>query len=456
MSKKIQVLFAAGALSLVAVAVGSWVLAPAPSQPTVVLVVLDTVRADHLSVCGYGRRTSPTLEALVANGAQISCGAISPGSWTLPSHASFFTGVMPTEHRAHSISSGIDSFAKGGNRARPLDEKLPTIAERFADQGYQTALVSANPVVSESMGLVRGFQDVDVAERFGHYTNSRWKPTMDLFLDHRDPTAPQFMVINIADAHQPWGAPSADMEWTAEYGRGVSYSKKTREGDYSRYLRGEMDPLRAPRFEEKVTEAYDAGVFMADENLAYFLDKLLLMGFCDTAGCRVVITSDHGEMLGEHGLLDHGHYAYQSNVEVPLIIAQLGGPEGMEWEPVQLPERISGVVVHDLVLTGRLPDPLPPVEVVAWPHARRCSNLDGAAFCNLQAATWDGDQKLFWDQGETTAFDLSQDPNEEAGTTTAASDALSKLARDGKRDGRDDQKMDITVTEMLKAAGYLE
>jgi hypothetical protein len=456
MSKKIQVLFATGALSLVAVGVGAWLLAPTPAQPTVVLVVMDTVRADHLSVCGYARETSPTLKALVANGAQISCGAISPGAWTLPSHASFFTGVMPTEHQAHSISSGIDSFAGGGNRARPLDQKLPTIAERFSERGYQTGLVSANPVVSESMGLDRGFQDVDVATRFGHYTNTRWKPTMDLFLDHRDPVAPQFIVVNIADAHQPWGAPSSNMGWSSEYGVGISYSKKNREGDYSRYLRGEMDPLRTPHFEEQVTDAYDAAVFMADENLAYFLDRLLQLGFCETAGCRVVITSDHGEMLGEHGLLDHGHYAYQSNVEVPLIVAQLGGPEGMEWDSVRLPERVSGLVVHDLLLTGRLPDPLPAVQVVAWPHARRCSSLDGVAFCKLQAAIWDGDQKLLWEQGETLSFDLSLDPNEEAGTPTAASDALSKLARAGKQDGRDDKKMDITVTEMLKAAGYLE
>ena len=85
MTKTSQILFATGALSLVAVGVGAWLLAPAPAQPTVVLVVMDTVRADHLSVCGYERETSPTLKALVANGAQISCGAISPGAWTLTS-----------------------------------------------------------------------------------------------------------------------------------------------------------------------------------------------------------------------------------------------------------------------------------------------------------------------------------------------------------------------------------
>lgn len=456
MSKKIQVLFAAGAVSLAAVVAGTWLLAPEPVQPTVVLVVLDTVRADHLSVCGYGRRTSPTLEALVANGAQISCGAISPGAWTLPSHASFFTGVMPVEHRAHSISTGIDSFKGGGNRARPLDQKLPTIAERFRDMGYETALVSANPVVGPSMGLDRGFDSLDVADRFGRYTSSRWQPTVDLFLDHRDPTVPQFLAVNIADAHQPWGAPPASLEWASEYGVGISYSKGNREGDYSTYLRGEMDPLRAPRFEEQVVEAYDAAVFKADENLAYFLDKLLQQGFCDAAGCRVIITSDHGELLGDQGLLDHGHYAYQANVEVPLIVAQLGGPPELEWEDIDLPERISAVVVHDVLLTGRLPSPLPPVQVIAWPHARRCANLDGAAFCNLQAAIWEGDEKLIWDEGQVTAYDLSTDPNELQGSAAATTDELAKLAKSGKRDGRDDSKTDITVTEMLKAAGYLE
>ena len=455
MSKKIQVLFAVGVLSLGGIVAGAWLLAPEPVQPTVVLVVLDTVRADHLSVCGYGRRTSPTLEALVANGAELSCGAISPGAWTLPSHASYFTGVMPTKHRAHSISSGIDSYEGGGNRARPLDGKLPTIAERFKDMGYATSLVSANPVVGPSMGLDRGFETQDVADRFGRYTSTRWQPTMDLFLDHRDPSVPQFMVINIADAHQPWGAPTKT-EWASEYGVGVSYNKGDREGDYSTYLRGEMDALRAPRFEEQVVDAYDAAVFRADENLAYFLDKMLQGGFCDAAGCRVIITSDHGELLGDHGLLDHGHYAYQANVEVPLVIANLGGPPDMEWEEVDLPERVSAVVVHDLLLTGRLPSPLPPVHLIAWPHARRCANLDGQAFCNLQAAIWEGDQKLIWDEGEVKSYDLSQDPQELRGSAAATTDELSALAKSGKRDERDDSKTDGTVTEMLKAAGYLE
>lgn len=295
-----------------------------------------------------------------------------------------------------------------------------------------------------------------MADRFGRYTSTRWQPTTDLLLDHRDPTQPQFLVVNIADAHQPWGAPPARLDWAADHGGGVSYNKRDREGEYSLYLRGEMDPLRVPRFESEVTDAYDAAVYQADENLAYFLDRLLQLGFCEAAGCRVVITSDHGELLGDHGLLDHGHYAYQANVEVPLIVAQLGGPPDMEWEDVDLPERVSALVVHDLLLTGRLPAPLPPVQVIAWPHARRCANLDGKAFCGLQAAIWEGDQKLLWDEGLVTAYDLSQDPQERRGTAAATTDELSRLAKSGKRDERDDSKTDITVTEMLKAAGYLE
>lgn len=457
MSKKIQALFAMGVLALGGVAAGAWWLAPEPPQPNVVLVVLDTVRADHLSVCGYERPTSPTLEALVANGAALSCGAIAPGAWTLPSHASYFTGVMPTAHRAHSISSGIDSFEGGGNRARPLDTALPTLAEEFHALGYSTALLSANPVVSEAMGLTRGFEDVDVADRFGRYNYTRWKPTVDLSLDHRDTTVPQFIVANIADAHQPWGPPASNQPWTGDFGRSVSFNKRRSDSEYSLFLKGEMEPMVQPRFEQQVHEAYDSAVFKADENLSYFLDKLLVNGYCERAGCRVVITSDHGELLGEHGLLDHGHYAYQGNVEVPLVVAHLGGPEDMEWEPMpELPDRLSALVVHHLALTGALPEEMPPVEMVAWPHARRCANLDGVAFCNLQAATWEGDQKLLWEEGQVTAFDLASDPLEQKGSAVEASAELSALAKSGKRDERDDQKTDITVTEMLRAAGYLE
>ena len=70
-----------------------------PSEPTVILVVLDTVRADHLSVCGYSRPTTPFLASLLQKGAHISCGGVSPAAWTVPSHASLFTGVdVPTHH----------------------------------------------------------------------------------------------------------------------------------------------------------------------------------------------------------------------------------------------------------------------------------------------------------------------------------------------------------------------
>lgn len=122
------------------------VVAP-PGRPGLVLfVVLDTVRADHTSLCGHDRPTTPFLQALAGQqGWSHTCGLVTPGTWTLPSHASFFTGLLPTEHRL---------ITKG----HPLPPGVPTLAERFAAEGYQTVLLSANPTLNKASGIGRGFE----------------------------------------------------------------------------------------------------------------------------------------------------------------------------------------------------------------------------------------------------------------------------------------------------------
>jgi arylsulfatase A-like enzyme len=106
-------------------------------------VVLDTVRADHTGPGGYGRATTPRLSALAAEGVTFER-AYSTASWTLPAHASMFTGRSPTRHGCH-------------DQTLRLGEALPTVAERLSEAGYMTALLSSNPWVSADTGLGRGF-----------------------------------------------------------------------------------------------------------------------------------------------------------------------------------------------------------------------------------------------------------------------------------------------------------
>jgi arylsulfatase A-like enzyme len=127
-----------------------------PSAPSVVFIVLNNVRADHLSLCGYERPTSPFLESLAKETA-FTCAAQAPGSWTLPSHASYFTGLQVLEHGAHSLKSGERVSSNTSTLARPLALEHSTLAEKMRDQGYQTLMVSANPVLGDATGLSRGF-----------------------------------------------------------------------------------------------------------------------------------------------------------------------------------------------------------------------------------------------------------------------------------------------------------
>ena len=423
---------------------------PPPPPPTVVFVVLDTVRADHLSLCGYERPTSPELEALAAGGTW-TCGAYVPGSWTLPSHASLFTGVEPAAHHAHAITSGVKDYSGVSSRSRALDEALPTLAEEMAEQGYRSVAVSANPVVSEKLGLMRGFEVARVAEKWGSYFDLGFGRALDGVLTElpRD-DKPLFLFLNLAEAHQPWKNIPSALGWLPARKK-VHWGKKTAEDPWRRYVEGRMDDEEAAELRARTTDLYDYGVWRADRTLGRVREALEGGGWCDD-GCRWVVTSDHGEYLGEHQLLDHGHYVHEPNARVPLVVVDPAGP-------VELPSPVSALVAHELVQTGALPAPLPRVTSSAWPHVRRCARTDGKAYCAPAAAIWSGDEKLWWDGEQSWRVDLTVDPGELApeplGDHPLAAE-LAALVGEVEADARDEGAVDEDVVEALRSLGYLD
>ena len=133
------------------------------SAPVVIFVVIDTLRADRTSLCGYEHPTTPNLEELVESGATYACNSHSPSTWTLPSHASFFTGVGLEGHQSGD-GGGPQRMKWGG--VTPLGPELPTLAEEMSARGYQTLLLTGNPVVSERLGLTRGFDHVAIGRTY--------------------------------------------------------------------------------------------------------------------------------------------------------------------------------------------------------------------------------------------------------------------------------------------------
>lgn len=443
------------ALALCA-ALGWWgCTGPPPDPPaTVVLVVLDNVRADRLSLCGYERRTSRRLEGLCRRpGASCTCRAIAPSSWTLPSHASFFTGLDVPEHGAGM--AGIGERVGVGTVARPLGPEPSTLAEEMAQRGYRTVLVSANPLLSGPSGLTRGFERVEIAESFGSWYGRPLIQVLDRLLRRElsPHDGPLFLVVNIADAHQPWAEVPEGVEGIPPRGA-LSFPLDPQSGnpERRRFVRGEMPEEEAVELLAHLDDVYDYGVLRADRVLGGLL-RILHEGGWWTEDLRLVVTSDHGEHLGDHGLLGHaGPFLYDEIAAVPLVA--VGTAAGAPAGPV------SAVGVHNLILDGTLGEAArPPVRAYAYP-SEPWSRWYGPAYGGHPAVGvwWRGGKALLQGAG-ARRFDLEADPRELSPRGVEDPDLEATLARMSAAvsvapgaAGAEDPEME----ELLRSLGYLD
>ncbi|MGB3049424.1 MAG: sulfatase-like hydrolase/transferase [Polyangiales bacterium] len=418
-----------------------------PQAPTVVLAVLDTVRADHTSLCGYRRKTTPYLESLKERGAVHSCRAYAPGDWSLPTHASYFTGVSVARHGAHYAHDAKD---ENGERIRslyvyPLRGDVRTLAEDMQERGYQTVLVSDNGLLGEA-GLQRGFSVVATRPR-KHDPRADWvPPTLQRVLAEKvDPSKPLFLVLNYLQAHDPWVAPDRELGWDLLDPQMVPADFKT---GFSLYLRNGLEPGDEGLLRHQLTDLYDYGVYREDQALQRSLSTLERAGWLQ-AGYRIGITADHGEMLMEHGMWRH-LFVYESNTRVPFLYWTDG-------DSPALPEPFPAIAIHSLLRDGRLPDPVPVVESVAIPNPDGRRRKGPASM--PAAAMWFGDEKLVWIGGTYMRIDLARDPGELAPEPLgdhpkrAELEALVAAIESGKSRR---EEVDPAVVEQLRALGYVE
>lgn len=312
---------------------------PPASAPNVVLMVWDTVRADHLTHHGYQRATTPRLDELAARGIVFEQ-ARSTAPWTLPSHASMFTGRWP-----HELSVSTD---------RPLGSGPLTVAEALRDRGYVTGGFVGNSAYASSwFGLDRGFLHYEddpknrevsfgelvfssgcgrlimrLAEKAG-LARCAWAPrgnTADLinrnalaWLDQFGPTRPFFLFLNYMDAHGPYNTPEGfprrflPERPDAEFHQILPHLKTARRND--------PDPDNAALLERASAlcrDAYDDCLRFVDHQTHALMEALEARGLADNTW--IIITSDHGEQFGEHGLFLHGNSLYRPLVHVPLVI----------------------------------------------------------------------------------------------------------------------------------------
>ena len=245
-----------------------------PDAPNVLLITLDTTRADRLGCYGYSKALTPVLDALAGSGVRFE-NAFCQAPLTLPSHASLLTSTYPPSNGLRFNASGV------------LSDAVPTLAAAFKDRGYRTGAFVAAWVLNSTFGLNRGFDcyddkfDIDPSAPGGEERPADAVCDAALAWLNQAPQQPFFAWVHFFDPHLPYQAP--------------------------------------PAFREKLADPYDAEIAFMDSQIRRLLDWL------DAGKCRdrtlVVAAGDHGEAFGEHGETSHGIFLYNTTVHVPLLFS---------------------------------------------------------------------------------------------------------------------------------------
>ncbi|MBU6283016.1 sulfatase [bacterium] len=307
------------------------------ARANLLLVSLDTTRADHLSAWGYSRPTTPHLAALLPSAVRFDA-AYTPMPSTMPSHSSMFTALFPRTHGV--LKNGL-----------PLPPTAPTLAEALAAAGWRTAGFASSFVLHRKFGIARGFEEWDddfagVAckgwtagdgddESFcrrGEQTRDRavgWLERGGWLDPARRTTRPFFVFLHLFDAHNPYAPPP----------------------DHARLFPPQGE---APSELDREIAAYDGEIHYADAQLGALLERLSAAGLLDDT--LVVVVGDHGEGLMQHGWMTHGMMIYDEAVRVPLLVRWPGRVAGGRRipDPVSLVD-LAPTILDLLGVGGALP-----------------------------------------------------------------------------------------------------
>jgi hypothetical protein len=364
---------------------------PRDKPETVVFIVMDTVRADHLSLCGYDRPTSPYLVHLRDElGVAVTCDAYSPATWTMPSHTSYFTGRTVPEHHHDRLGAKLDPAAG------------PFLSEIMHDKGYTSLMFAANTALKKS-GLQRGFDKVRIAEDMAELRAGPFETELDAFLTTADKSKPWFLFVNLIDAHDPYPEVPEGVPWVpAQKSLAFNVRNGAPETDYHHYLRGTLQGEAAKGYLTSVTNGYDYGVSQEDENVRAVFQVLRKLGRLP-GPLRLVITADHGEFLGEHELLRHAAYVWEPVVHVPFLYF-----DNLAAQQITLPAPFAAMSAFWLVRDGKLPEA--PLPVQSWSRVMDDRPIKPGE--DMMAQWSANNPKLLWRNGAFSTYNLTTDPSE--------------------------------------------
>lgn len=425
-----------------------------PGRPDVVVITLDTLRADNLSIYGFPRQTSPRLEEL-AQESLVFERCLAPVATTLPTHTSLFTGLWPLEH-------GVVSNMKGKGRRYEPPPGMLRLAEGFLEAGYRTAaFVSALPL-KKRFGLEPGFESYEQpqqAKRPGKLTTryaSSW-------LDELGEDERLFLWVHYFDPHGPY-EPSAPFDSLFEADEELeAWLEPRRFDELAVRPTGQENELRP------AMDAYNGEVAYTDAQVGALIDKLRELGrWKDTV---LVVVGDHGEGLNQHGAPGHG-LTWQEQLHVPFLLRLPGIPArrvpGLVSVVDVLPtlcavleldelgavaEQASG---RDVLAPDFLSEPLPAIS------SERQEEFQEPTFA-LTGERW---KTILSESGRQLLFDLEQDPfelddvaGEHPEVARRMRVALEGLLDDQRRRGREidaggTAELDDSDYEELRGLGY--
>jgi arylsulfatase A-like enzyme len=446
--------------------------APAPAtisrlrQPNVLLITVDTLRADHLGSYGFTGAHTPNLDQLARQGVRFNR-AICQLPQTNPSHAALLTGLYPSTnglkiHMVDKIHPGIPTmagvFAQAGYRTGAIYSWV-SLDPQFCglNQGFQSydgyvlnrSLVFSNPHLEELAALYRQLQQdlpivrtADLALNSSEQIESSIDGRADVtnaavfrWLDQYAGDTPFFLWVHYYDPHYPYNPPAGyDHVFGLSYQGKIDGSVNTIHG----LEQGTLAPTDADK--ARLTELYQGEVAFVDNQLGQLFGGLQRRGLADDTA--VVFTSDHGESFGEHGDWVHGLKVFETEIRVPLLVRfpRLGAATGVVTAPVQLID----VMPTLLELTGlKAPKPIqgasfaPLLKAPGQPTRRIAfTELADEAFVSLETSDWklirndaNGQQQLFHvSQDEAEANDLIRTETTVAHELSAQLQDLMKLS----------------------------
>ena len=305
---------------------------PVGPKPNILLIAVDTLRADHLGAFGYERKTTPNIDKLVDKSLAFSR-AYAPSPWTKPSVASIHTGLYPTAHTVERPPSALPS-------------EVVTLAEILKGGGWQTASVTSNKLLDERYGFGQGFDTYDSGEAQGH----RYISTPGITAKAKQHLAefaatdePFFLSLLYFDPHYDWRS----------HGLGIAEKSAGRLTGLETIQEMRAMAATAPGMTKQeidnIRDRYDEEIQFTDAGIGEVLTELDRLGFGDDT--IVVFTADHGEEFLEHGWLGHTRFLFEGMIHVPLSIFD-PRQDAVPAQPLETPVSTVSVTPTIVELAG--------------------------------------------------------------------------------------------------------